>query len=73
MRRHQLKLFFAEARAAMGELSKPLVRFREMATGEKPVVVYCSMEKKSWLQPEGEIGDPYLGQKMATCGQVVSK
>ncbi len=61
------------ARAAFGELSKPMVRYREMATGNRPEVVYCPMAKKSWLQPAGEIGNPYLGQKMARCGNVVSK
>lgn len=62
-----------DAREIFGELSKPMVRFREMASGDKPMVVYCSMAKKSWLQPEGQVGNPYLGQKMAECGEVVSK
>jgi len=61
------------ARAAFGDLSKPMVRYREMAGGERPMVVYCPMAKKSWLQPEGDIGNPYYGQKMARCGEVVSK
>jgi len=61
------------ARGAFYALSKPLARWREMARGERPVVVYCAMAKKSWLQPEGEIGNPYYGQSMARCGEVVSK
>lgn len=61
------------AREAFGELSKPMVRYREMVSGERPVVVYCPMAKKAWLQPEGEIGNPYYGQSMARCGNVVSK
>lgn len=61
------------ARAAFGDLSKPLVQWREMAGGPRPVVVYCSMVKQSWLQPQGEIGNPYYGQEMARCGEVVSK
>jgi len=61
------------ARAAFGELSKPMVRYREMASGTRPMVVYCPMAKKSWLQPEGDIGNPYYGQKMARCGEVISK
>jgi hypothetical protein len=60
-------------RAAFGELTKPMVRYREMASGDRPVVVFCSMEKKAWLQPEGEIGNPYLGQSMAKCGDIVSQ
>ncbi len=63
----------ANAREIFGELSKPMVRFREMASGDKPMVVYCSMAKKAWLQPEGQVGNPYFGQKMAKCGEVVSK
>ena len=61
------------ARAAFGDLSRPLVRWREMASGPRPMVVYCSMAKKPWLQPEGELGNPYYGQEMARCGEVVSK
>lgn len=60
------------ARDAFYALSKPLVRWRQ-AQGQGPVVVYCSMKKRSWLQPsEQEIGNPYYGQKMATCGEIVS-
>lgn len=61
------------ARAAFGDLSNSLIRWREAAGGPGPVVVYCSMVKKSWLQPKGELGNPYYGQEMARCGEVVSK
>ena len=61
------------AREAFSELTKPMVRYREMVSGDRPVVVYCPMAKKAWLQPEGEIGNPYYGQSMARCGDVVSK
>ena len=63
----------AAARNAFFELSKPMVRYREMVSGQRPVVVYCPMAKRSWLQPEGTIGNPYLGQKMPTCGEIVSQ
>ena len=63
----------ASAREAFGALSTPMVRYREMASGDRPVVVYCAMAKKAWLQPDGEIGNPYYGQSMAKCGDVVSK
>lgn len=63
----------AAARDAFGELSKPLIRFRSMVSGERPIVVYCSMVKKPWMQPKGEIGNPYYGQEMARCGQVVAE
>lgn len=63
----------ATARDAFYALSKPLVRWRQLA-GRGPAVVYCSMKKRSWLQPPaGEIGNPYYGQTMARCGDVVSK
>jgi hypothetical protein len=61
------------ARNAFADLSKPMVRYREVSTGKRPVVAYCPMAKKSWLQPAGEIGNPYYGQSMAKCGDVVSK
>jgi hypothetical protein len=61
------------ARDAFYELSKPMVRWREVAGSKANVVAYCSMSKRSWLQPKGEIGNPYYGKSMATCGEVVSK
>lgn len=61
------------ARDAFHDLSEPLVRWRKEA-GEGPVVVYCSMKERSWLQiADDEIGNPYYGQAMARCGAVVSK
>ncbi len=59
------------ARDAFYELSKPLVRWRKAADGDKPLVAYCAMAKRSWLQPEGELGNPYHGQSMLRCGEVV--
>ena len=61
------------ARDAFYELSKPMVRWREAAGSKAHVVAYCSMSKRSWIQPKGEIGNPYYGKAMATCGEVVSK
>lgn len=61
------------AREAFYELSRPLVRWREAAGSKRTVVAYCSMTKKSWLQPAGEIGNPYYGKEMPRCGEVVSK
>ena len=61
------------ARDAFHALSKPLVRWRKGA-GEGPVVVYCAMKDRSWLQSaDDEIGNPYYGQAMARCGEVVAK
>ena len=60
------------ARDAFYELSKGLVRWRKAAvTDDKPVVAYCSMARRSWLQPAGDITNPYHGQSMPRCGEVV--
>jgi hypothetical protein len=61
------------ARDAFHALSEPMVRWHETAGGKETVVAYCPMAKRSWLQPKGEIGNPYYGPSMATRGTVVSK
>lgn len=61
-----------QAREALFELSKPMGRYRKLAGIEGTAVFFCPMVKKAWIQPEGEIGNPYLGQKMSTCGQVIA-
>jgi hypothetical protein len=63
------------ARDAFYDLSKPMVRYHAML-GEKAgtVAVYCSMARRSWLQPAAsDIGNPYHGQAMARCGEVVGE
>jgi len=60
-------------REAFGELSRPMVRWREMAAGERPKVAYCPMAKKPWLQDSEEIANPYYGSKMLRCGEIVSR
>lgn len=59
------------ARDAFYALSKPLVRWRKLADGELPAVAYCSMARRSWLQPKGELGNPYYGSEMPRCGELV--
>ena len=61
------------AREALSQLTKPLVRYRALVEGDRPVVAYCPMANKAWLQPAGEIGNPYYGQSMAHCGEIVSE
>ena len=61
------------AREAFYGLSRPMVRWREAAGSKSTVVAWCSMSKKSWLQPAGEIGNPYYGKEMPRCGEVVGK
>jgi len=61
-----------DVRTAFAELTKPLVRWQSMVAGNRPVVVYCPMEKKSWLQPDEPVGNPYAPE-MLRCGEVVSR
>jgi len=58
----------AAARGAFGELTKPLVRYRKAIGADRLQVAYCPMAKKAWLQPEGEIENPYYGTAMLSCG-----
>jgi hypothetical protein len=57
------------ARDAFATLSARLIAYAELA-GSDLAVGYCPMVKSSWLQPEGEVGNPYMGQKMAGCGKL---
>lgn len=63
----------ADAREAFGALSKAMVRYRQLVPEPAPVVAFCPMAQKVWLQPKGEIGNPYYGQSMARCGEIVSE
>ncbi len=59
-------------RNEMAELTKPLVRWHGLVEGSKPVVAYCPMVKKAWLQPDEAIGNPYAPY-MLRCGEVVQR
>jgi hypothetical protein len=59
------------AREAFGELTKPLVRYRKAVGAERLEVAYCPMAKKAWLQPEGDLANPYYGSEMLRCGDFV--
>jgi hypothetical protein len=62
------------ARQSFAVLSDAMIAYR--AAGDerpKPQVVYCSMAKHSWLQPKGEISNPYYADPaMRGCGEVKS-
>lgn len=59
------------AQLAFASLSDEAIKYRETRCCNRPVVVYCSMEQKSWLQTDGKvIGNPYVDSKMRTCGEV---
>ncbi len=59
-----------KARLAFSALSNEMITVRNKAKGQRPAVYYCSMEKKSWLQPKGTVGNPYVAQSMRTCGEL---
>ncbi len=60
------------ARDGLYDLTKPMVRWRQgVAESGRPAVAYCPMHKRSWLQPDEEIGNPYGG--MPRCGEIVSR
>ena len=60
------------AREAFASLSEAVIKYRQSRCCERPVVAYCSMEKKSWLQPTGmPISNPYLDVSMRKCGEFV--
>jgi len=62
------------ARHALATLSDAMIAYR-IASDErpKPQVVYCSMAKHSWLQPKGDISNPYYADPaMRGCGEVKS-
>jgi hypothetical protein len=51
-------------------VSDEVIKYRESRCCKRPIVVYCSMEKKSWLQPEGQISNPYVDASMRKCGEI---
>ena len=61
-----------KARDAFATLSEAMIAYRTTATeSPKPEVVYCSMVKRSWLQPKGEVDNPYYSDPaMRKCGEV---
>src|SRR5690348_12420330 len=61
---------FPAAKTAFGALSDEMVRYRASMKAKEPIVVYCSMEKKSWLQPKGAGVNPYVDPSMRSCGTV---
>lgn len=62
----------ADTRQMLAALTQPLVRWQNLVEGPRPVVVYCAMEKKAWLQPDEPVGNPYA-PSMLRCGDVVQR
>jgi hypothetical protein len=57
------------ARVAFGALSDDMIKLRASAKGARPAVYHCPMVAKAWLQPKGQVGNPY-DAAMATCGSL---
>lgn len=57
------------ARTAFGALSDELIKVRNATKGERPMIGFCPMVNKSWLQEKGKIGNPY-DKAMAECGML---
>lgn len=62
-----------EARDSFFELSKPLLAYLNQfhsQTGQY-YRYFCSMKKRAWIQPEKQTQNPYTGQAMAGCGDLI--
>ncbi len=59
-----------DARKAFGESSEAMRAALKIAERDDFLVVFCPMVKLHWLQPTGEIRNPY-GSAMPNCGRVV--
>jgi protein SCO1/2 len=62
----------ADARRAYGVMSDALITYLKsagtpLAAGVR--VAYCPMVRKSWLQMDGPLANPYYGSKMLGCGE----
>lgn len=61
-----------QARERFAALSDAMIAYRAAGNEQpKPELVYCSMAKHAWLQPKGEITNPYYADEgMRACGEV---
>jgi membrane fusion protein, copper/silver efflux system len=60
------------AREAFGRLSDAVIRYADAtrtSPGADVATVYCPMVKKSWLQKDGAVKNPYFGKAMPDCGE----
>ena len=61
------------ARNGFGELSGSLIDYLKASGANRnpPYQWYCPMMKKSWLQPDKAVRNPYYGSSMPKCGELV--
>jgi hypothetical protein len=57
------------ARKAFATLSDEMIKVRNATKGKRPMIGFCPMVDKSWLQEKGEIGNPY-DPTMVKCGML---
>jgi protein SCO1 len=63
----------AEARRAFGVMSDALVSYLKTGNatpGDSVRIAYCPMVRKSWLQKDGPVANPYYGRAMLECGEL---
>lgn len=60
----------AVARTAFGRMSAALIRYRNGQGSRQGIEVFCPIVKRSWLQPPGQIGNPYFGPARTNCGEI---
>ncbi|MXY18264.1 MAG: DUF3347 domain-containing protein [Acidobacteria bacterium] len=57
-----------KTRAAFGLLSDAVIKFSDAAGLGELKVAFCPMARKSWIQEDGDIANPYHGSEMLRCG-----
>jgi Cu(I)/Ag(I) efflux system membrane fusion protein len=67
-----------EARVAYKQLSAAVIALVQLVpptagTAATLYQIHCPMTKGDWLQTSDAIANPYYGQRMLTCGEVVAK
>jgi mono/diheme cytochrome c family protein len=64
-----------DARRAFGTVSDALVasvRAGNVALGGGVRIAYCPMIRRSWLQKESPVANPYFGSRMLNCGELTN-
>ena len=65
----------ADARRAFGTVSDALVAYARANAGVRAAgirIAYCPMARKSWLQRDGQVENPYYGNRMLACGELTN-
>ena len=57
-----------KSRAAFGLLSDAVIKYSNDAGLGELKIAFCPMARKSWIQEDGDIANPYHGSEMLTCG-----